>query len=380
VVAFNTRNPMHRAHMELTLQAARQADAHLLIHPIVGLTKPGDIDHYTRVRCYQAILPSYPKGSVLLSLLPLAMRMGGPREALWHGIIRKNYGVTHLIVGRDHAGPGLDSRGRPFYRPYEAQELVACHEAELGISMVPFRQMVYVKARDAFVAEEEAPEEGLAISGTRLRQLLAKGEELPSWFTLPAVADELRRTFPALPERGFAVFLTGLSGAGKSTIARILCAKLLERGDRQVTLLDGDLVRRRLSNGLGFSREDRDLNVLRIGFVASEIAKNGGIAICAPIGPYDAARREVRRMVEESGGFFLVHVATPLEVCEKRDRKGLYAKARMGLLPHFTGVSDPYEEPADAEIVVDTRTESAEQAAMRVFAYLQRSGYMAGPG
>jgi len=376
VVAFNTRNPMHRVHQELTLRAAREADAKLLIHPIVGVTRPGDVDHYTRVRCYQAILPSYPDGSVLLSLLPLAMRMGGPREALWHGIIRKNHGISHLIVGRDHAGPGLDVRGRPFYGPYDAQELFARHEAELGVTMVPFRQMVYVESADVYAPEDEAPAGArvVSISGTDLRSRLAEGREIPPWFTSPAVAAELRRTFPPRCSQGFTVFFTGLSGAGKSTIANALCARLLELGGRHVTLLDGDLVRQHLSSELGFSREHRDLNIRRIGFVAAEITKNGGIAVCAPIAPYDETRREVRRMVEHGGGFVLVHVATPLEVCEERDRKGLYAKARAGLLPQFTGVSDPYEEPTDAELVVDTRTESAEQAAGRIVDYLRGSG------
>jgi len=378
VVAFNTRNPMHRVHQELTLRAALDADAKLLIHPIVGVTRPGDVDHYTRVRCYQAILPSYPEGSVLLSLLPLAMRMGGPREALWHGIIRKNHGASHLIVGRDHAGPGLDSRGRPFYRPYDAQELFARHEAELGVSMVPFRQLVYAERDDAYVPEDEAPAGTrlVSISGTDLRRRLAEGQEIPSWFTAPAVAAELRRTFPPRSRQGFTVFFSGLSGSGKSTIAKALCARLLELGGRHVTLLDGDVARQHLSNELGFSREHRDLNVNRIGFVAAEITKNGGIAVCAPIAPYEQTRREVRRTVEQSGGFLLVHVATPLDVCEERDRKGLYAKARAGLLSQFTGVSDPYEEPGDAELVVDTRTESAEHAAGRILDFLRGSGYL----
>ena len=378
IVAFNTRNPMHRVHQELTLRAARDADAKLLIHPIVGVTRPGDVDHYTRVRCYQAVLPTYPEGSVMLSLLPLAMRMGGPREALWHGIIRKNHGVTHLIVGRDHAGPGPDSEGRPPYHSYEAQELFARYERELGVTMVPFRQMVYVERDDAYVPEDEAPEGArvVSISGTELRRRLAEGDELPHWFTTPAVAAELRRTFPPRSEQGFTVFFTGLSGSGKSTIANVLCARLLELGGRHVTLLDGDLARQHLSNELGYSREHRDLNVSRIGFVAAEITKSGGIVVCAPIAPYDKTRREVRRLIEPGGGFLLVHVGTPLAVCEERDRKGLYAKARAGLLSQFTGVSDPYEEPCDAEVVVDTRIESAEQAAERILDYLRESGYL----
>jgi sulfate adenylyltransferase len=382
VVAFQTRNPMHRAHQELTLRAARGTGANLLIHPVVGITKPGDVDHYTRVRCYQALVPTYPEGSTLLSLLPLAMRMAGPREALWHAIIRKNYGATHFIVGRDHAGPGRDSRGRPFYGLYEAQELLRRHGAEVGIQIVPFGQMFYLEDERAYVPEEQLPRGArvLTISGTELRSRLARGQELPEWFTPAEVAAELRRSYPPRCEQGFTVFFTGLSGAGKSTIANILAAKLRERGGRHLTVLDGDLVRQHLSRELGFSREDRDRNVLRIGFVAAEITKSGGIAVCAPIAPYDAARREVRRMVGLAGGFVLVHVATPLEVCEQRDRKGLYAKARLGLLTGFTGVSDPYEEPADADVVVDGQHESAEQAADRIIEYLRRLGYLPADG
>jgi sulfate adenylyltransferase len=378
IVAFNTRNPMHRAHQELTLRAARQADANLLIHPVVGVTKPGDIDHYMRVRCYQALLPSYPPGRAMLSLLPLAMRMGGPRETLWHALIRRNYGATHFIVGRDQVGPGLDSSGRPFYRLYEAQELAQRYEAELGVRIVPFRQMVYLEDAGTYVAEDEAPPDArvLSISGTELRRRLTEGDELPEWFTPAAVAAELRRGFPPRSRQGFTVFFTGLSGAGKSTIAKALLAKLLERGGRTVTLLDGDVVRQHLSTELGFSRDDRDLNIRRIGFVAAEITKHRGIALCAPIAPYDRTRREVRQMVEGVGGFVLVHVATPLEVCEQRDRKGLYAKARAGLLPQFTGVSHPYEEPRDAEIVIDTQNEPPEEAVRQILEYLYERGFL----
>ena len=379
VVAFNTRNPMHRAHQQLTLLAAQRAKAHLLIHPNVGATKPGDIDHYTRVRCYRAILPSYPEGLAMISLLPLAMRMAGPREALWHGIIRKNYGATHLIVGRDHAGPGDDTDGEPFYDPYEAQDLYRRHEEELGVTMIPFPKMVYLEKDGTLVPEDEVPRNAKVtfISGTELRQRLADGRELPEWFTPPQVAAELRRGYPPRSEQGFTVFFTGLSGAGKSTIAGALCARLLERGGRHVTLLDGDMVRQLLSSELGFSREHRDLNILRIGFVAAEITRAGGIAVCAPIAPYDATRRKVRRMVEEGGhAFILVYVATPLEECEKRDRKGLYAQARAGRLPDFTGVSDPYEAPTDAEVVIDTLTESPEQAALHIVSYLEERGYL----
>ncbi|MEE8524907.1 MAG: bifunctional sulfate adenylyltransferase/adenylylsulfate kinase, partial [Thermoanaerobaculia bacterium] len=333
IVAFQTRNPMHRAHFELTLRAAKDLQASLLIHPVVGMTKPGDLDHYTRVRCYQALMARYPQPTVKLALLPLAMRMAGPREALWHAIIRKNYGCTDFIVGRDHAGPGNDSSGKPFYGPYDAQELLRQHQEELGIEMVPFQMMVYVEDLDRYMQLDEVPEDArtLTLSGTELRSRLANGREIPHWFTYPEVAHELTRRHPPRSQRGLTVFFTGLSGAGKSTIAHALMIKLLEVGGRPVTLLDGDIVRKNLSSELGFSREHRNLNIRRIGFVASEITKNRGIAICAPIAPYDSVRREVREMIEELGGFFLVHIATPLEVCEERDRKGLYAKARAGI-------------------------------------------------
>lgn len=407
VVAFQTRNPLHRAHHELTLRAMRAHDAALLLHPAVGATKPGDLDHYTRVRCYQALLGHFPADRVELALLPLAMRMAGPREALWHAAIRRNYGATHFIVGRDHAGPGADRSGRPYYDPYAAQELVGRHQQELGITMVPFQEMVFVPAEasladptataaaaratsEAHEGTPGAPPAGVflprdevpagapvrELSGSELRRRLRTGEELPDWFTFPEVARELRRAHPPRHEMGFAVFFTGLSGAGKSTIANVLLGKLLERGGRPVTLLDGDVVRKHLSSELGFSRAHRDLNIRRIGFVASEIAKNGGIALCAPIAPYASTRAEVRAAIAEHGGFVLVHVATPLAVCESRDRKGLYAKARAGLIPEFTGISDPYEEPGDAEVTIDASVGTPLAAAERVLSYLATEGYL----
>lgn len=380
IVAFQTRNPMHRAHVELTTRAASEHGADLLIHPVVGMTKPGDVDHYTRVRCYQAVLDRYPKNTAALALLPLAMRMAGPREALWHAIIRKNHGCTHLIVGRDHAGPGSDSQGKSFYGPYEAQELFRENEAELGVSMVDFRMLVYQPDTDSYAPIDEVAEgvRTLSISGTELRDRLADGREIPEWFTYPEIVGELRRTHPPRSRQGLTVFFTGLSGSGKSTIANALRVKLLEIGGRPITLLDGDIVRKNLSSELGFSREHRDLNIERIGFVASEITKNGGIAICAPIAPYDSTRRKVRRLVSDVGGFILIHVATPLEVCEERDRKGLYAKARAGLIPEFTGISDPYEEPEDADVVIDTAALTPDEAANQIILYLQRIGYLSG--
>ena len=379
VVAFQTRNPMHRAHMELTFRAAREIEANLLIQPSVGMTKPGDIDHFTRVRCYEHLVKRYPEQTTMLSLLPLAMRMGGPREALWHAMIRRNYGATHFIVGRDHAGPGKRSDGEDFYGPYDAQEMVAEHAREAGIDMVPFRMMLYVRERAQYAPENEVKEGEtvLNISGTEFRRRLAEGLDIPEWFSFPEVVAELRRTHPPLDERGFTVFFTGLSGSGKSTIANALMVKLLEMGGRRVTLLDGDVVRRNLSSELGFSKKDRDLNIQRIGYVASEITKHGGIAICAPIAPYAQTRREVREVIQETGGGFIeVHVATPLEVCEARDRKGLYARARAGEIKEFTGISDPYEEPENPEIVLRTQNKTPDQNAQEVMLKLENLGYI----
>ena len=324
------------------------------------------------------LLPKYPQGTVKLALLPLAMRMGGPREAMWHGLIRKNYGCTHLIVGRDHAGPGKDSTGKPFYGPYEAQELFAKHEKEMGITMVPFNMMVYLEKEGVYVPDNEVAKGAptLNLSGTDLRDRLNDGRDIPDWFTYPEVARELRRSYPPRAKQGFTVFFTGLSGSGKSTIANALMVKFLEVGGRPVTILDGDLVRKNLSSELGFSKEHRDINIRRIGYVASEITKNGGIAVCAPIAPYEATRKAVREMIEPFGGFILIHVATSVEVCEQRDRKGLYAKARAGILKEFTGISDPYEVPVKADMTIDTGALSAEEAAQEIVLHLDREGYI----
>jgi sulfate adenylyltransferase len=379
VVAFQTRNPMHRAHVELAFRAAKQVEASLLIHPVVGMTKPGDVDYYTRVRCYQLLLSKFPQSTAKLSLLPLAMRMGGPREAIWHALIRKNHGCSHLIVGRDHAGPGSDpATKKPFYGPYEAQEVFKKYEADVGVTMVPFNMMVYLEGQDKYVPDDEVKngDRVLNISGTELRQRLNEGREIPGWFTYPEVVSELRRSFPPRHKQGVTIFFTGLSGSGKSTIANVLLTKFLETGGRPVTLLDGDLVRKHLSAELGFSKEHRDINIRRIGYVASEITKNGGIAICAPIAPYDATRKHVRQMIEPYGGFILVHIATTVEVCEQRDRKGLYAKARAGILKEFTGISDPYEVPADAEVTINTGDLSAEEAAQEIILHLEREGFI----
>ena len=376
VVAFQTRNPLHRAHQELTFRAAREAQANLLIHPVVGMTKPGDVDHFTRVRCYEAVLDQYPASTTHLSLLNLAMRMAGPREALWHAIIRRNHGLTHIIVGRDHAGPGKNSHGQEFYGPYDAQTLVAEHQAEIGIEMVDFKQMVYVHEKAQYYPVDEVPEGStvLDISGTELRRRLREGLEIPDWFSFPQVVAELRRTSPARSKQGFTVFFTGLSGSGKSTIANALMVKLMEMGGRPVTLLDGDVVRKHLSSELGFSKEHRDINIKRIGYVASEITKNGGIAICAPIAPYTATRRAVREMVEHCGAFIEVYIATSVEECVRRDRKGLYKLAREGKIKEFTGISDPYEAPTTPELRLDTENAEVDHCAHQVILKLEQMG------
>jgi sulfate adenylyltransferase len=376
VVAFQTRNPLHRAHEELTRRAAEALDATLLLHPAVGLTKPGDVDHATRVRACRALVRArFEPGRVLLALLPLAMRLAGPREALWHALIRRNHGATHLIVGRDHASPGVDSAGRPFWGPYDAQALVARHAAELGVAPVPFEELVYLPDEDRYEEASRVPAGArtLSLSGTEARgQYLDRGRPLPAWFTRPEVAEVLAEAYPPRHRQGACVWLTGLPCAGKSTTADLVTALLLERG-RRVTVLDGDVVRTHLSRGLGFSREDRDENVRRIGFVAAEVARHGGIAVCAAVSPYRAARDEVRALL---GGerFLEVHVDAPVEVCEARDLKGLYAKARRGELRGFTGVDDPYEAPLAPELRLDAAGASAEANARRVIALLEARG------
>jgi sulfate adenylyltransferase len=379
IVAFQTRNPLHRAHQELTFRAAREAQANLLIHPVVGMTKPGDVDHFTRVRCYEAVLDQYPTATTSMSLLNLAMRMAGPREAVWHGLIRANHGCTHFIVGRDHAGPGKNSKGEDFYGPYDAQDLFKKYESEIGVEMVDFKHMVYVQEKAQYFPANEVPEGDtvLDISGTELRRRLAEGLDIPDWFSFPEVVTELRRTRPARSKQGFTVFFTGLSGSGKSTIANALMVKLMEMGGRPVTLLDGDIVRKNLSSELGFSKEHRDLNIRRIGYVASEITKNGGIAICAPIAPYATTRRAVREDIESFGAFLEVHVATSLEECERRDRKGLYKLAREGKIKEFTGISDPYDIPETPELRVETENVDVDNCAHQVLLKLENMGLIA---
>lgn len=373
VIGFQTRNPLHRAHFELIRRASEEHNAPVLIHPVVGLTKEGDIDYRTRVRCYKFLHERYAGDFTKLSLLPLAMRMGGPREALWHALIRKNYGCTHFIVGRDHAGPGKDASGVPFYGPYEAQELALSHQNELGIVIIPFQEMVYVENEERYIPTDQVKEHHStrSISGTEVRRMLREREEIPAWFSFPEIVAELRAGVKREERvRGLVIFFTGLSGAGKSTIARILQGMLHERTDRRVTFLDGDVVRKNLSKGLGFTREDRNENISRIGFVASEIARHGGIALCAAIAPYEEARRKNRDLVGFSGTYVEVYLSTPLSVCRKRDAKGLYRKAQRGELKNLTGLNDPYEPPIAPEIVIDTSNSTPHECAEKIFEYL----------
>jgi sulfate adenylyltransferase len=378
VVAFQTRNPMHRVHEELTKRAAASVDGVLLLHPAVGMTKPGDVDHYTRVRVYKALAQKYYEPDrIVLSLVPLAMRMGGPREALWHAIIRRNYGANHLVVGRDHAGPGKDSTGKPFFGPYDSQRLVQEYEAETGVTAVPFSELMYLPDEDRYEEVSRIPEGArtATISGTQVREdYLGKGRLLPSWFSRPETAEILAEAYPPRHRQGVCIWFTGLSGAGKSTTASVLSVLLLEAG-RHVTELDGDVVRTHLSKGLGFSREDRDTNILGIGFVASEIVRHGGTVMCAAVSPYRGTREAIREMMGEDQ-FIEVFVDTPLSVCEQRDVKGMYAKARRGEIKEFTGISDPYEPPLNPEITLETETHSSEENARRIMAELARRGFV----
>jgi sulfate adenylyltransferase len=381
VVAFQTRNPLHRIHEELTKRAAAEVKGSLIVHPVVGMTKPGDVDHYTRVRTYKALVDNYyDKKDTMLSLLPLAMRMAGPKEALLHAIIRRNHGANHFIVGRDHAGPGNDSSGKPFYGPYDAQEIMKQYEAELGVKMVPFEMLVYLPDEARYVEEKDVPKGAKVanISGTQVRDdYLAKGKLLPEWFTRPETAEILREMYPPRHKQGFCIWFTGLSGSGKSATSEVLTTLLLERG-REIAILDGDVVRTHLSKGLGFSKEDRDTNILRIGFVAGEIVHAGGAVICAAISPYRATRAEAHKMVGEN--FVEVYMDTPVEVCEQRDVKGLYAKARQAMIDGkpmgFTGVDDPYEAPIEPSITLQGFGASAEDNARKVVAYLEAQGYI----
>jgi sulfate adenylyltransferase len=378
VVAFQTRNPMHRAHRELTVRAARSQQANVLIHPVVGLTKPGDIDHFTRVRVYKALLPRYPNGMAALALLPLAMRMGGPREALWHAVIRKNHGATHFIVGRDHAGPGKNKNGKDHYGPYDAQHLVQKFSDELGIQMVEFQEMIYIPGKDEYMPADSIPEgtATLNISGTELRNRLRTGREIPEWFSYPEVVKVLREQNPLPKEKGFTIFMTGFTNSGKEQVARALQATLNQSGGRPVSLLLGDQIRGELSSELGFSRKDRDLHIARLAFVSSELTKAGAATIVAPIAPFEEARQRARELVEKSGPFFLVHVATPLEHCEKTDRRGIFAAARAGKVTGFTGIDDPYEVPTNANLVVDTSKQNVRTIVHQIILMLESNGLL----
>ncbi len=381
VVAFQTRNPLHRIHEELTKRAAAAVKGSLLVHPTVGMTKPGDVDHYTRVRTYKALVDNhYDKKDTMLSLLPLAMRMAGPKEAILHAIIRRNHGANHFVVGRDHAGPGNDSSGKPFYGPYDAQELMTQYESEIGVKMVPFEMLVYLPDEDRYVEEKDVPKgaKTLNISGTQVRDdYLARGKLLPEWFTRHETAEILREMYPPRHKHGFCIWFTGLSGSGKSATTQVLTSLLLERG-RETAILDGDVVRTHLSKGLGFSKEDRDTNIMRIGFVAGEITHAGGAIICAAISPYRATREEARKMVGEN--FIEAYMDTPVEVCEERDVKGLYAKARQamedGKPMGFTGVDDPYEPPINPEITLKGYGATPEDNARIIVKFLEEQGYL----
>lgn len=379
VIGFQTEKHLHCAHREMTLRAAREAGASILLQPVVGLTHPGDLDHYTQVRCYQEIVKKYPKNMIMLGLIPLAMRKAGPREALWHAVIRKNYGCSHFMVAADHADPFAHNSGnQTFYPMGAAQDMVQSFEEETGIRMVPLQKMVYVEEKAEYIPEGDV-EPGMnvkQISSSELRRRLENGLAIPEWFSYPEVVAELRLAYPPRSKQGFTVFITGLSGAGKSTLAKVLMVKFMELRDRPVTLLDGDIVRRNLSSELSFSKDHRNLNITRIGFVASEITKNGGIAICAPIAPYEESRRHNREIISRYGGYVEVYLSTPLDVCEQRDRKGLYAKARAGIIKGVTGVDDPYVSPSNPEIAVDTTEVSPDEAAQEVLLYLEEQGYI----
>jgi sulfate adenylyltransferase len=379
VVAFQTSKPIHRLQREITLKVAKQLQAHILLHPTVGMTKPGDLQYYARVHCYQAIRQHFPHNLALLSLLPLAMRMAGPREALWHALVHQNFGCSHMVVGPKHAGPPQQPEEAAFYDSEQSRALIDAHAARLGIEIVHVEPHYYVPSRQRFMGASEIERKGLeAVEYTdaQLKRDLAIGEQPPDWFSYPEVVAELRNVYPPRNRQGMTLFFTGLSGSGKSTLAKIIYGKLVEGGRRPATLLDGDIVRQNLSSELGFSKVHRDLNIRRIGYVASEITKNGGIAICAPIAPYTETRRAVREMIEEHGAFIEVHVSTPLQECEARDRKGLYAKARKGLIPEFTGISDPYEVPEKAELTINTTDVSPMEAAQEIYLYLLKEGYI----
>jgi sulfate adenylyltransferase len=351
----------------MTLAAARELEASLLVQLGVATDSWWDAGHYSRIRCLQALMKAYPTGTAHLNLLPLAPREPGARDLLLNAVVAQNFGCSHYIVRGSAVGAG--------------DETLARAAGSLQIKLVRVPERVYSPDKGAFVAEDTASKASAkAIAPAELAERLAWGREIPSWFSFPEVLQELRRSRPPRSRQGFTVFFTGLPSSGKSTLANVLMVKLLQMGGRPVTLLDGDIVRKHLSSELGFSREHRNLNIARIGFVASEITKNNGIALCAPIAPYDSVRKQVRAMIEPHGGFLLVHVATPIAVCEQRDRKGLYAKARAGIVKEFTGVSDPYEEPQDASLSIDTAARSPEECVQAILLHLEKEGYIGAGG
>ncbi len=376
VLAFQTSRPIHRVHRDVVMSAAKTYGAHILLHPVVGVSKPGDLNEHGRIHCYQAVLNRFPSHMTQLALLPLAMRMAGPRESLLHGIVHQNFGCSHFIVGPDDGSPPGFDQGNRFYKEYEAQEYLREHADKVAIEPIYVERYAYSKQKSAFIPVSEAGEGAGQITEGAIRKRIACSEEVPEWASFPEVLEQLARVYPPRNRQGFTLFFTGLSGSGKSTISRIINAKLVEDGRRPVTLLDGDIVRLNLSSELGFSREHRNLNIRRIGFVANEITRNGGVAICAPIAPYSDTRRDVRKLIEENGAFIEIHVSTPLDVCESRDRKGLYAKARKGIIPEFTGVSDPYDEPEHAELTIDTSDAAPMEAVQQVLLYLFTEGYI----
>ncbi len=406
VAAFKTQRALHRAEHDFTQQAAAEHQASLLISPIMSTIRSDTLDYHNQMRCYQAVMPHYPASTTTLALLPLTLRgavssgirppwmaevskmqehffdlplvtlalpcAAGVRELLWHAMVYRNHGCTHLIIDQRDLPDGTDLDG--------LRSGFAAFQKEIGVELIMMPPLVYVEDRAQHMPKDKVPEGARVIdfSGVELRRRLTEGLEIPPWFSYAGVLQALRQAQPARSQRGFTIFFTGLSGAGKSTIAKALMIKLLEMGGRNVTLLDGDVVRKHLSSELGFSKEHRDINVRRIGYVASEITKHGGIAICAPIAPYTAMRRAVREMIEPLGGFFETYICTSIEVCEGRDRKGLYAKARAGLVKEFTGISDPYEVPEHPEVMLDTSVLSVDEAVQQILLRLERDGYVHG--
>jgi sulfate adenylyltransferase len=378
IVGYQTDSIIHRAQFEITLEGMRRAKANLLVLPIVGVRRTEDFDYYTRVRCNREVMRHYPPETHLFSLLPHFMRMAGPREAILSAIMAKNYGCSHFMICHDHADPGNGPDKQCRYDRQASRDLFEQCKDDRGITMMPFEEMLYLPFEDEhrFKDQVAAGTKTISMNGADIRARVRSGRKIPGWVSFPEVLDELRKAYPPPNKQGFTLFFTGLSGAGKSTIAKVIFSKMLEIGERPVTLLDGDIVRHNLSSELSFSKEHRDINVRRIGFVACEITKNRGIAICAPIAPYERTRSEIRRSIEHYGGFIEIHVATPLQECEKRDRKGMYAKARAGLIKGYTGIDDPYEEPKAPELRINTTDITPDEAAQEILLYLGQKGYI----